>query len=176
MAVAERELSRCEQCGAPLVGEAANFGCLNCLLAAGLPDVSAASRRFQHYEICLRKEGQGLDELGRGAMGVTYRAMDLNLGSFVALKVIGDAYSKNAAARERFRREARTAAQLRHPNVASVFHFGETAAGQCFYAMELVEGETLEALVQREGPLPVGVALDVVAQVARALLAAERTL
>ena len=91
----------------------------------------------------------------------------------MALKIIGAAYSEDAAARERFKREARSAAQLRHPNVASVFHFGETATGQCFYAMELVEGETLEALVQREGPLPAGIALDVVTQVARALLAAE---
>ncbi len=173
MAVAETELLRCEQCGAPLDGQIAELGCLNCLLVGGMSALDAESRRFQHYEICLREEGAGLNELGRGAMGVTYRALDLNLESFVALKIIGAGYSENAAARECFRREARTAAQLRHPNVASVFHFGETAAGQCFYAMELVEGETLECLVQREGPLPVKVALDLVAQVARALLAAE---
>jgi len=146
---------------------------LNCLLVGGLSALDAESRRFQHYEICLCEDGERLDELGRGAMGVTYRARDLNLDSFVALKIIGAGYAENAAARERFKREARTAAQLRHPNVASVFHFGETTSGQCFYAMELVEGETLEALVQREGPLQVDVALDVVAQVARALLAAE---
>src|SRR5207244_3306998 len=77
------------------------------------------------------------------------------------------------AARERFKREARTAAQLRHPNVASVFHFGETTAGQCFYAMELVEGETLEERVRRGGPLSASAALQVVAQVVEALVAAE---
>jgi serine/threonine protein kinase len=173
MSATSDELVCCDQCGAPLDGDAAELGCLNCLLAAGLTALDTESRRFQHYEICLGEDGTALDELGRGAMGVTYRALDLNLESFVALKIIGAAYSENAAARERFRREARTAAQLRHPNVASVFHFGETAAGQCFYAMELVEGETLETLIRREGPLPVDVALDVVAQVARALLAAE---
>ena len=174
MAVASDELVRCDQCGASLDCGLAESGCLNCLLVGGLSALDAEIRRFQHYEICLREDGTALDELGRGAMGVTYRALDLNLESFVALKIIGAGYSENAVARERFRREARTAAQLRHPNVASVFHFGETDAGHCFYAMELVEGETLETLVQREGPLPTDVALDVVAQVARALVAAER--
>src|SRR5205814_7950379 len=102
-----------------------------------------------------------------------YHARDINLGSLVALKIINAGYSRNPEARERFRREARAAAQLRHPNVASVFHFGETVGGQCFYAMELVEGETLEARVRRDGPLPVSLALDVGEQVARALVAAE---
>ena len=91
----------------------------------------------------------------------------------VALKIISGQYSTNLDARERFRHEARAAAQLRHPNVASVFHFGETATGQCFYAMELVEGETLEARVRRDGPLPAMLALEVATQVARALMAAE---
>lgn len=149
MAVASDELVRCDQCGASLDCGLAESGCLNCLLVGGLSALDAEIRRFQHYEICLREDGTALDELGRGAMGVTYRALDLNLESFVALKIIGAGYSENAVARERFRREARTAAQLRHPNVASVFHFGETDAGHCFYAMELVEGETLETLVQR---------------------------
>lgn len=173
MPVAEEQLIRCEQCGALLQGNCTTLGCLNCLLLGGLSDLDAESRRFQHYEVCLRQDGAGLHELGRGAMGVTYRAIDLNLESFVALKVIGGAFSENAAARERFKREARTAAQLRHANVASVFHFGETATGQCFYAMELVEGETLEERVRRRGPLPALAALRVVEQVVQALVAAE---
>ena len=173
MRVAEQQLTRCEQCGALLQGDYTDLGCLNCLLVGGLTDLDAESRRFQHYEICLRGDGAGLHELGRGAMGVTYRAIDLNLGSSVALKIIGGAFSENAAARERFKREARTAAQLRHPNVASVFHFGETATGHCFYAMELIEGETLEERVRRGGPLPVSTALQVIAQVVEALVAAE---
>src|SRR5262245_54018114 len=107
-------------------------------------------------------------------MGTTYHAIDTNLGSAVALKVIGVRYSTDPSARERFRREAQAAAQLRHSNVATVFHFGETPAGHCFYAMELVEGETLEARVRRDGPLPISAALDVAEQVARALAAAEK--
>ncbi|HKS31584.1 MAG TPA: protein kinase, partial [Chthoniobacterales bacterium] len=106
-------------------------------------------------------------------MGITYRALDLNLDSPVALKVISAAYSDKAEARERFRREARAAAQFRHPNVASVFHFGETVSGECFYAMELVEGETLEMCVRRDGPLTASSTLDVAEQVCRALVAAE---
>ncbi|HEY8670904.1 MAG TPA: protein kinase, partial [Terriglobales bacterium] len=77
------------------------------------------------------------------------------------------------AARERFLREARAAAALRHPNVAGVFHFGAPSEfDRCFYAMELVEGETLEALVRREGPLKVKLALGIATQVTRALVAA----
>jgi serine/threonine protein kinase/Flp pilus assembly protein TadD len=167
------KISYCEQCGAPLKSGATELGCLNCLLLGGPNDSSHETRRFQHYEICLRDEGVTFDELGRGAMGITYRALDVNLGSVVALKTISARYSGNSRARERFHREARAAAQLRHPNVASVFHFGETPIGQCFYAMELIEGETLEARIRRDGPLPVPGTLEVAIQVARALLAAE---
>jgi len=173
MSIAKEEVLHCEQCAAPLESEATAFGCLNCLLLGGLSEPGPVNRRFQHYEVCLSADGITLQELGRGAMGTTYRAVDVNLGSPVALKVISARHSGNSDARERFRREARAAAQLRHPNVASVFHFGETPAGQCFYAMELVEGETLEARVRRDGPLPVSLALDVGEQVARALMAAE---
>lgn len=173
MPLLEKELLRCEECGAPLKSGATNLGCLNCLLLGGPNEASPELRRFQHYEICLREDGVTLDELGRGAMGITYRAHDVNLGSRVALKIISSRYSGQAEARERFRREARAAAQLRHANVASVFHFGETETGQCFYAIELVEGETVEALIRRNGPLPAILALDVATQVARALMAAE---
>ncbi len=159
MPVLEKKISRCEQCDAPLKSGATELGCLNCLLLGGPNESGPETRRFQHYEICLREDGVTLDELGRGAMGVTYHAQDVNLGSPVALKIISAAYSGKPEARARFLREARAAAQLRHPNVASVFHFGETEAGHCFYAMELVEGETLEARIRRDGPLPAMLAL-----------------
>jgi len=173
MPLLEKELVRCEQCGTLLESITAASGCLNCLLGGGLNEPAVSSRRFQHYEVCVREDGTSLDELGRGAMGITYRALDLNLDSPVALKVISAAYSDKQEARERFRREARAAAQLRHPNVASVFHFGETTDGECFYAMELVEGKTLEARVRRDGPLNVSSVLGVAEQVCRALIAAE---
>ncbi len=108
-------------------------------------------------------------------MGVTYRATDTVLHRNVALKVIDVSAAPGGAkaVRERFLREARAAAALRHPNVAGVFHFGASPeVDRCYYAMELVEGETLEARVRREGPLRLKLALEIGIQVARALMAA----
>ncbi|HEY7000722.1 MAG TPA: protein kinase [Candidatus Udaeobacter sp.] len=177
MPLADEEVLRCEQCGAPLasvVTPETISGCLNCLLLGGVNEAESINRCFQHYEVSVLSDGVTAWELGRGAMGATYHAVDTNLGSPVALKIIGSRYSADPVARERFRREAQAAAQLRHPNVATVFHFGETKAGQCFYAMELVEGETLEARVHRDGALPILIALGVAEQIARALAAAEK--
>jgi serine/threonine protein kinase/Tfp pilus assembly protein PilF len=114
-------------------------------------------------------------ELGHGAMGVTYRAIDKALDRRVALKIINtDHKSQSAEARERFMREARAAAALRHPNVAIVYQFGvRDETGQFFYAMELVEGETLEERVRRLGPLHVLTTIDIALQVTAALEAAE---
>ncbi len=140
--------------------------------AASPPPASA--RLFQHYEVCLLSDGVHLHELGRGAMGITYKARDVNLDTPVALKVVNALFSQSAEMRERFRREARSAAQLRHPNVASVFHFGETAAGQRFYAMEFIEGETLAQRVQRDGPLPAAMVVEIGLQVSAALMAADK--
>src|ERR1700758_5282264 len=127
---------------------------------------------FDHYEIFRDSSGAPV-ELGRGAMGVTYRATDKNLRCPVALKVINARYLKDESARIRFVREARAAARLRHPNVASVFHLG-TKNGDYFYAMELVEGTTLQQLIQQKGPMPVPLALEIADQVAAALEAAHK--
>jgi serine/threonine protein kinase len=107
-------------------------------------------------------------------MGITYRASDTILGNEVALKVIDARIAALPEARERFLREARAAAGIRHPNVASVFYYGTRKSdGQCFYAMELVEGETLEARLRRTGPLVPALALEITTQVAMALAALE---
>ena len=110
--------------------------------------------RFGVYEIDRREDGS-LYELGRGAMGVTYRATDTSLQRKVALKIIKtDIAERSADARERFMREARAAAALRHENIATVYQFGmRLETGQYFYAMELIEGETLDERVRRAGPL-----------------------
>jgi serine/threonine protein kinase/tetratricopeptide (TPR) repeat protein len=135
----------------------------------------AAHQRFGTYEIERRADGT-LYELGRGAMGVTYRAIDKVLDRLVALKIIStELRSRSAEARERFMREARAAAALHHPNVATVYQFGvREDTGQFFYAMELVEGETLEQRVNRAGPLDVGTAIEIAQQVTAALAAAEK--
>ena len=105
-----------------------------------------------------------------------YRAIDKALDRTVALKIINTdrGLSHSAEARERFMREARAAAALRHPNVATVYQFGvRETTGQFFYAMELVEGETLEERVRRLGPLHVLTTIDIALQVTAALEAAE---
>src|SRR6202030_2869125 len=83
------------------------------------------------------------------------------------------AAGNSKAVRERFLREARAAAALKHPNVAGIFQFGASPEiDRCYYAMELVERETLEALVRREGPLKVELTLEIAIQVTRALIGA----
>jgi serine/threonine protein kinase/TPR repeat protein len=122
---------------------------------------------FDHYEVLTRDDGS-LFELGRGGMGITYKAFDTSLRMPVALKVINANYLKSEVARQRFVREARSAARLRNRHVASVFHLamkGDT----WFYAMEFIDGETLGALIKRHGPLRPALALAITAQVARAL-------
>jgi len=127
--------------------------------------------KYDHFEVEVGADGFPV-ELGAGAMAITYRARDTVLNSVVALKVIDRKVAQNPGARSRFLREARAAAQIRHPNVARVTHYGEQD-GECFYVMELVEGETLEAKVRREGAMPLALALEVIEQAARALAAAE---
>src|SRR6266436_8284841 len=167
----------CRKCGAPLQrGGHLTGQCVACLLESAWEDEAvptASAERFDHYQVATHTDGTPV-ELGRGAMGITFKAFDPVLGNEVALKVIDARIAAHPEARERFLREARAAARLRHPNVASVFYYGvRKSDGQCFYAMELVEGETLEARLRRAGPLPPAVALEVIAQVARALVAAE---
>ena len=131
--------------------------------------------RFGVYEIDCHADGS-LYELGRGAMGVTYRATDTSLQRKVALKIIKtDIAERSADARERFMREARAAAALRHENIATIHQFGmRLETGQYFYAMELIEGETLEERVRRAGPLDARTTIKIAQQVTSALAAAEK--
>jgi serine/threonine protein kinase len=131
-----------------------------------------ASQRFEHYEL-VEGEDRKPVELGRGAMGVTYKAFDVDLRCPVALKVISERYLGDESARLRFLREARAAAKLRHSNVASVLHLGRTGSSY-FYAMEFVEGETLESLIKRSGRLEVKMALEIATQVAAGLAAVHK--
>jgi len=127
---------------------------------------------FDHYQTLTHEDGSPV-ELGRGAMGITYKAFDTNLRVNVALKVINSKLLESSVAQQRFLREARAAAQLRHPNVASVFHLG-TRGNAFYYAMEFVDGETLESFIRREGPVSPVMALRITLQVTRALAAAAR--
>jgi len=168
----------CWACGEPLD---AKGDCVACFLRTALDESVVETKQlpslvFGDFEVEQRSDGFYW-ELGHGAMGTTYLAVDKVLRRRVALKVIevpAVPTSRDAqAVRERFLREARAAAALRHPNVAAVYHFGASRDGtHCYYAMELVEGETLEALVRRDGPLNSKVALEIAIQITQALMAA----
>jgi parallel beta-helix repeat protein len=134
------------------------------------PD-APGTETFAHFRI-LRRPDRSIFRLGKGGMGVTYKAVDIVLNRPVALKVIASELLRTPHAKHRFLREARAAALIQHPNVATVFHFGEEGDA-CFYAMEFVEGEDLERYVAREGPLKPAAVLRVALQVARALEAAQ---
>src|SRR6188474_1096750 len=174
----------CERCGRPLTQIGPNGECLRCLVGLGFladgkePERPAARGRltpgplkYAHFEVEVGADGFPV-ELGAGGMAITYRARDTVLNSTVALKVINRSVAQNRDARSRFLREARAAANIHHPNVARVTYYGEQD-GECFYAMELVKGETLEARVRRDGPMSLALALDVIEQAARALVSAE---
>jgi TolB-like protein/serine/threonine protein kinase/Tfp pilus assembly protein PilF len=165
----------CAQCGSPLsLSEDTEEFCVACLLHAALGnedvDHGVSPNRFDQYELITGGDGAPV-ELGRGAMGVTYKAFDTNLRCEVALKVINPRYLTDESSRARFLSEARAAAQLRHRNIASVFHLG-SERDEYFYAMELVDGETIEDRVRGKGPIDCATALDITLQVTRALIAA----
>jgi serine/threonine protein kinase len=136
------------------------------------PKSQEAADRFEHYQLVKGEDGKPI-ELGHGAMGVTYKAFDVDLRCPVALKVISEKYLGDESVRLRFLREARAAARLRHSNVASVLHLGRTG-NSYFYAMEFVEGETLENLIKRSGRLKVELALEITTQVAGGLAAIHK--
>src|SRR6266487_1347574 len=179
--------STCPTCGGVLEGTSGGgLGCMSCLLRAGIgseeevtqdsnPNAFEGGGRFGVYEIDCHPDGS-LYELGRGAMGVTYRATDTSLQRKVALKIIKtDIAEGSADARERFVREARAAAALRHEHIATVYQFGmRQETGQYFYAMELIEGETLGERVHRAGPLNARTTIGIAEQVTSALAVAEK--
>lgn len=128
--------------------------------------------RFQQYEVVTREDGAPY-ELGRGSMGIIYKAVDTKLNRPVALKVIHSDLLHDESARQDFLRRVTTASQLRHPNVASIFQFGADNSS-CFYAMEFVEGDTLESYVRKNGPLDPIFALKLAGQLCGALEALEK--
>src|SRR5436190_9817223 len=182
-----QQILKCPSCGDVLAEKfGGELGCMSCLLRAGIgseqeaaqdstPDAFEDGARFGVYEIDRREDGS-LHELGRGAMGVTYCATDTSLQRKVALKIIKiDIAARSADARERFIREARAAAALRHEHIATVHQFGmRLETGQYFYAMELIEGETLDERVRRDGPLDARTTIGIAEQVTSALAAAEK--
>ena len=114
------------------------------------------------------------DQIGRGGMGVVFRARHVDSGEVVALKLMAPDLADNPTFRERFVREAEAGPNLGHPNIVPVFETGE-ADGELFIAMQLIEGTDLKGLIEQEGPLEPKRALSIFKQAASALDAAHES-
>jgi serine/threonine-protein kinase len=126
------------------------------------------SAEFLDFQAALAGEYSLQRELGRGGMGIVYLARDVQLDRDVAIKVLPSHLARTAESRERFVREARTAAGLSHPNIVPIHRVGE-AGGFVFFVMSYVEGETLGERLRSRGPLPPAEAMRVMREVAWAL-------
>jgi tRNA A-37 threonylcarbamoyl transferase component Bud32 len=156
---------KCERCGAPLAADAPEGLCPRCLMALNLatqteapgaeagpggtqrvvptpepaPPISEIAHQFPQLEV--------LECLGRGGMGVVYKARQPRLNRFVALKILAREKEKDPRFAERFTREAQALARLNHPNIVAVYDFGETN-GLYYLLMEFVDGMSLRQLLQ----------------------------
>jgi serine/threonine protein kinase len=186
------QVGQCPKCGANLSAEASPEGlCPKCLLAAAMAD-SQTDVTFEETtgslepgeQILDKLIGQVLDgkyrldkKLGQGGMGAVYLATHLGTGRLVAVKVIAPQFMFNEEFVERFKREARAAGLLRHPNVVNVTDFGFATAGSdrlAYLVMEYLNGSTLGDMMKKKDQLPLGLVVDIVEQICLAIGEAHR--
>ena len=157
---ADDEVIFCPQDGARLVGEEDSHE------GAAGPDARVGAVLAGRYRIVRR--------IGEGGMGVVYEAEHVELGKPFALKILREDFTRKQDLVERFKQEARSAASIGHENIIDVSDFGTTDDGGIFFAMELLRGEDLADLLQREVRLPLERAARIIAQLCRALHAAHQ--
>jgi hypothetical protein len=162
----------CPACRGP-VAEGARF-CPQCgaALALGKPEGGGDSLR-ETLEAAIGFQYRIVRLLGKGGMGAVYLAHELALDREVAIKVLPPDRSETSQARERFRREARTAARLTHPNIVPLLTFGELR-GLVYYVMGFVRGESLAARLRRDGRMPAEETRRILGEIADALDHAHR--
>jgi serine/threonine-protein kinase len=114
-----------------------------------------------------------LSVMGRGGMGTVYRAEHVYIGKPFAVKILHNRYVRHDEAVERFLREARAASSINHPNIVDVTDFGKLPEGVVYFVMEHLEGRSLEDLLERDGPVQLHRAINIVNQMASALAAAH---
>ena len=158
----------CSQCGAELASPLAptapaSGGDQSPAMGSPLSDSGALIGMTLDHKYFLDSK------LGAGGMGTVYLASRLMLGDWVAVKVLHPYQMTYPQAVERFRREARTAARLKHPNVVTVYDFGVSREGLNYQVMELAEGVSLRSLVHRHGRLTETAAAEIIRQVCAAL-------
>lgn len=154
-------IEECPNCQAAL--DLTGYGTFSNTVCPACGHFFKSCTRFNQYEVT--------SLLGEGGMGSAYRAIDLSLDREVALKVLKFQISDKPEEAENLAREARTTAQINHPNIVRIFDFGE-ARGQFYIAMELIGGGSLDDLMQQRGIIPEILSLEVGIQVAQGLKAA----
>ena len=158
----------CPQCGATLEVLTTSCGQCGAMLTAGGPGGERVERMLARLQTQIGPQFQLQGLIGRGGMGIVFKARDAALERDVALKVLAFDPVMHPDAFVRFEREARLAARLDHPNIVPIFSVGQ-GDGVAFYTMRFVRGGSLEALVAREGPLPLDHAVRLLRDVASAL-------
>jgi len=157
---------RAERARSPAVGERSNA-------AAALAQQQDLEAEPDLTGVVVDGRYRVIELIGEGGMGKVYLAEHVEIGKRVALKVLHPSYSRMPDLVERFRREARAASKIGHPNIVDVTDSGTTAEGSVYFVMEYLEGVELGSVIEREGALDVARALKIAGQICRALAAAH---